>query len=46
MSDIVVDVQQISKSFGHDPVLKNVSLQLEKGKIHGIIGRNGSEKPY
>ena len=44
MSDIVVDVQQISKSFGHDQVLKNVSLQLEKGKIHGVIGRNGSGK--
>ena len=44
MSDIVVVVQQISKSFGRDQVLKNVSLQLEKGKIHGIIGRNGSGK--
>lgn len=44
MSDIVVDVQQISKSFGRDQVLKNVSLQLEKGKIHGIIGRNGNGK--
>lgn len=44
MSDIVVDVQQISKSFGHEQVLKNVSLQLEKGKIHGVIGRNGSGK--
>ena len=37
MSDIVVDVQQISKSFGHDQVLKNASLQLEEGKIHGTI---------
>ncbi len=44
MSNIAVDVQQISKSFGRDQVLKNVSLQLEKGKIHGIIGRNGSGK--
>ena len=42
MNDIVVDVQQVNKSFGNEQVLKNVSLQLEKGKIHGIIGRNGS----
>ena len=42
MSDIVVDVQRISKSFGNEKVLKDVSLQLERGKIHGIIGRNGS----
>ncbi|MBR0219653.1 MAG: ATP-binding cassette domain-containing protein [Clostridia bacterium] len=44
MSDIVVDVQRISKSFGNEKVLKDVSLQLERGKIHGIIGRNGSGK--
>ena len=35
MNDIVVDVQQVNKSFGNEQVLKNVSLQLEKGKIHG-----------
>ncbi len=44
MSDIVVDVRNISKVFGHETVLKDVSLQLEQGKIHGIIGRNGSGK--
>ena len=42
MNDIVVDVQQVNKSFANEQVLKNVSLQLEKGKIHGIIGLNGS----
>ena len=44
MSDIVVDIQNMSKSFGREQVLKTVSLQLEKGKIQGIIGRNGSGK--
>ena len=44
MNDIAVDVQQVNKSFGNEQVLKNVSLQLEKRKIHGIIGRNGSGK--
>lgn len=44
MNNIIVDVQKISKSFGSEQVLKDVSLQLEKGKIHGIIGRNGSGK--
>lgn len=38
MNDIVVDVQQVNKSFGNEQVLKNVSLQLEKGKIHGNEG--------
>ena len=39
-----VIVQRVSKSFGNENVLKEVSLRLEKGKIHGIIGRNGSGK--
>ena len=39
-----VIVQRVSKSFGNENVLKEVSLGLEKGKIHGIIGRNGSGK--
>ena len=39
-----VIVQRVSKSFGNEKVLKEVSMRLEKGKIHGIIGRNGSGK--
>ena len=41
---IAVHIQRVSKSFGNERVLKDVFLQLEKGKIHGIIGRNGSGK--
>lgn len=44
MSDIAVSVQHITKRFGSDTVLKDVSMELEQGKIHGIIGRNGSGK--
>ena len=44
MSDIAVSVQRITKRFGSDTVLKDVSMELEQGKIHGIIGRNGSGK--
>lgn len=44
MSDIAVSVQHITKRFGSDMVLKDVSMALEQGKIHGIIGRNGSGK--
>ena len=44
MSDIAVSVQHITKRFGSDTVLKDVSMELEQEKIHGIIGRNGSGK--
>lgn len=41
--DIII-VNQVSKVFGENKVLDNVSISFEKGKIHGIIGRNGSGK--
>lgn len=34
----------VSKSFGQERVLKSVSRDFEKGKIHGIVGNNGSGK--
>ncbi len=39
-----IEVKSISKSFGKQQVLKNVSLTCEKGRIYGLIGRNGSGK--
>ena len=43
MEDIIV-VENVSKRFGDNLVLDDVSVSFEKGKIHGIIGRNGSGK--
>lgn len=37
-------VKNISKSFGKNQVLKNVSFDLAPGTITGIVGRNGSGK--
>lgn len=34
----------VSKEFKKIPVLKNVNLEFEEGKIYGFIGRNGSGK--
>lgn len=31
----------ISKSYKDKKVLQNLELELEKGKIYGLIGRNG-----
>lgn len=40
----VVIVEDIVKSFKGIMVLDHVNISFEKGKIHGIIGRNGSGK--
>ena len=42
--NIVVDVKYITKQYGTNEVLKNVSITCEPGKIYGLIGRNGSGK--
>lgn len=44
MIDENVKVENISKSYGKTQVLSDVNVNFEKGKIHGIVGRNGSGK--
>ncbi len=44
MTDSMISVNHVSKSFGEEQVLKEVTLELEKGKVYGIIGNNGSGK--
>lgn len=42
--DVTVSVQGVTKRFGEETVLKNVTHDFEEGKIHGIVGNNGSGK--
>ncbi len=37
-------VENVTKVFGSQEVLKTVCVQFEMGKIYGIVGRNGSGK--
>jgi len=39
-----ISVRNLSKDFGQDRVLKCVTRDFESGKIHGIVGNNGSGK--
>lgn len=39
-----ISVQSVSKSFGEAEGLHEVSHDFESGKIHGIVGNNGSGK--
>ena len=43
-TNIAISVKNISKHFDKEHVLKKVSRDFERGKIHGIIGNNGSGK--
>ena len=42
--DVAISIQNVTKSFGEETVLSNVSRDFEEGKIHGIVGNNGSGK--
>ena len=41
---IAISVQNVSKRFGAEIVLHDVSYDFEEGFIHGIVGNNGSGK--
>lgn len=43
MEPIIV-VDHVTKRYKEGTVLKDVTISFEKGKIHGIIGKNGSGK--
>jgi ABC-2 type transport system ATP-binding protein len=43
MSDIL-QIKNVSKSFGKKNVLKDFSLDLKQGKVHGLLGKNGEGK--
>lgn len=39
-----IELQNVSKIFDKTKVLQNVNLELQSGKIYGLIGRNGCGK--
>lgn len=43
-ADSIIDVQNLSKSFGKFKALNNLDLTVEKGHVHGFLGPNGAGK--
>ena len=37
-------IDHITKSFGNNKVLTDISIDFEKGEIHSLIGENGAGK--
>ncbi|NLU36798.1 MAG: sugar ABC transporter ATP-binding protein [Clostridiales bacterium] len=44
MDDIILQAENVSKSFGITKAVQKVSMSFKKGEIRGLIGENGSGK--
>ncbi|MGT2772076.1 amino acid ABC transporter ATP-binding protein [Streptococcus marimammalium] len=44
MTDTILDIKHLKKSYGQNQVLKDISLTIKKGQVISIIGSSGSGK--
>ncbi len=44
MNDIVLKVNNVTKKYKNIDVLNNISMEIKKGQIYGLIGLNGAGK--
>ena len=44
MSESVLEIKNVSKYYGKNKVVDNVSFSVEKGQILGFLGPNGAGK--
>ncbi len=44
MSEAVIAVENLKKSYGKHTVLEDITLNVNKGDIYGLIGKNGAGK--
>lgn len=42
--EYLAEIRNVSKKFGDETVVRDVTMSLEAGKIYGVAGRNGSGK--
>ena len=42
--DVILDISQVTKQFPGVTALKDVSIPIKRGEIHGLCGENGAGK--
>ena len=44
MTETILEIKNLKKSYGENQVLKDISLTVHKGEVISIIGSSGSGK--
>lgn len=44
MNDFLIETKQLTKIYGEQTVVSTVNLHVKKGRIYGLLGRNGAGK--
>jgi len=41
MNDLAIKTENLTKIYGEQKAVKSVNLHVKKGRIYGLLGRNG-----
>lgn len=44
MNDFIIETKQLTKKYGEQTAVNSVNLHVKKGRIYGLLGRNGAGK--
>lgn len=44
MNDYIIETKQLTKIYGEQIAVKGINLHVKKGRIYGLLGRNGAGK--
>lgn len=44
MNNLIIETRQLTKIFGEQTAVNKVILHVQKGRIYGLLGRNGAGK--